>query len=158
MENISKHISYIEAIRSDTAKRLGMSNEPNAKQLYRMKLVAGHIFENAREHFEVPIYISSFFRSEALNEVLHGAISSQHMKGEAIDMDCDIYGGITNKELFDYIREELYFDQLIAENISEDGTGGWVHCSYKKEGNRNEALRMTKINGNSIYTNYEEVS
>jgi len=158
MERISKHISYEEAIRSDTAKRLGISNEPNAKQLYRMKLVAERIFESAREYFEVPIYVSSFIRSEALNEALHGAVGSQHMRGEAIDMDCDVFGGITNKELFDYIYNELYFDQLILEDVSEDGTGGWVHCSYKKEGNRNEVLRMTKINGKSIYTNYENIS
>lgn len=158
MERISKHISYTEAIRSDTAKRLGISNEPNAKQLYRMKLVAEHIFESAREHFEVPIYVSSFIRSEALNEALHGAVGSQHMRGEAIDMDCDIFGGITNKELFDYIYNELYFDQLILEDVSEDGTGGWVHCSYKKEGNRNQALIMTKIDGKPTYTNYENVS
>ena len=154
MEHISKHISYQEAIRSEVAKRLGISNEPNAKQLYRMKLVAEHIFENAREYFEVPIYVSSFIRSETLNEAIGGADNSQHMRGEAIDMDADVFGGITNKELFDYIREELYFDQLILEDVSEDGTGGWVHCSYKKEGNRNQVLVMTKINGKSIYNNY----
>lgn len=152
MENISPHISYSEGIRSEMAKRLGISNEPNAKQLYRMKIVAERIFESAREHFMVPVYVSSFFRSGALNEALKGATSSQHMKGEAIDLDCDVYGGVTNKELFDYINEQLYFDQLIAEDIGEDGTGGWVHCSYKKEGNRNEVLIMTKVDGKATYT------
>ena len=149
--SISKHISYAESIRSELAKRLNISNEPDAEQLARMKLVAERVFENAREHFGVPIYISSFFRSRALNKALKGAKGSQHMRGEAIDMDCDVYGGITNKELFDYINENCYFDQLILENVGEDGTGGWVHCSYKKEGNRNEVLIMTKINGKSTY-------
>jgi len=150
--SISKHISYAESIRSEQAKRLGISNEPDAGQLVRMKLVAERVFESAREYFNVPIYISSFFRSDALNEALNGAPRSQHKKGEAIDMDCDVYGEITNKELFDYINENCYFDQLILENVSEDGTGGWVHVSYKKEGNRNEVLVMTKIDGKSIYT------
>jgi len=154
MERISAHIAYSEGIRSELAKRLDISNEPDEQQLIRMKLVAERIFESAREHFDVPIYISSFFRSSALNRALKGAKGSQHManNGASIDMDCDVYGEITNKELFDYISEELYFDQLILENVGEDGTGGWVHCSYKKEGNRNEVLIMTKINGKSTYT------
>jgi len=152
MERISRHIAYSEGTRSELAKRLGISNEPNAKQLYRMKLVAERIFESAREHFMVPVYVSSFFRSSALNEALGGATSSQHMKGEAMDMDCDVYGGVTNKELFDYINEQLYFDQLILEDCGADGTGGWVHCSYKKEGNRNEVLIMTKVDGKATYT------
>ena len=152
MERISAHVAYSEGIRSELAKRLGIFNEPDEEQLVRMKLVAEKVFENAREYFEVPIYISSFFRSSALNEALGGAKGSQHLRGEAMDLDCDVYNEITNKELFDYIREELYFDQLIAENIGEDGTGGWVHCSYKKEGNRNEVLIMTKVEGKSTYT------
>ena len=152
MEKISAHIAYSEAIRSEQAKRENISNEPNAVQLACMKLVAERVFESAREHFDVPIYISSFFRSSALNKAIRGAKGSQHMKGEAMDLDCDVYGEITNKELFDYINENCYFDQLILENVGKDGTGGWVHCSYKKEGNRNEVLIMTKINGESTYT------
>ena len=152
MDKISKHIAYSEGIRSEIAKRENISNEPDVVQLACMKLIAETVFENAREYFEVPIYISSFFRSGALNKALKGAKGSQHMKGEAMDLDCDVYGEITNKELFEYIKENCYFDQLILENVGEDGTGGWVHVSYKKEGNRNEVLIMTKIDGKSTYT------
>jgi len=156
MEKISKHIAYSEGIRSELAKRLNISNEPDEEQLIRMKLVAEKVFEFVRGHFNVPIYISSFFRSSALNEALGGANDSQHManNGAAIDLDCDVYGKITNKELFDYIKDNLVFDQVIAESISEDGTGGWVHCSYKKENNRNQVLVMTKVNGEAIYEKY----
>jgi len=156
MEKISKHITYSEGIRSNLAKRLDISNEPNEDQLVRMKLVAEKVFEPAREHFDVPIYISSFFRSSALNKVLGGAKGSQHManNGAAIDLDCDVYGGITNKELFDYIKDNLIFDQVILEAVNDNGTGGWVHVSFKEQGNRNQVLKMTRINGKTTYEIY----
>ena len=154
---ISPHISYKEATRSDTAKRLGISNAPNEEHLVRMRLLAKKVFEPLRKHFNVPIYISSFFRSAALNKAIKGAKSSQHMKGEAMDIDADVYdgvmySGITNKYIFDYIKDNLELDQLILEDVSKEGTGGWVHVSYKRTGNRNQVLTMTKINGKATYT------
>jgi len=148
MKNISEHITYKEAIHSDTAKRLNIPNTPNEKQLASMEIVAKKVFEPLRIHFGVPIYISSFFRSIELNRKIKGAKGSKHLKGEAIDIDADVYGGVTNKEIFDYIKDNLGYDQVILENVGEDGTGGWVHVSYA---NRNEVLIMIKVNGKSTY-------
>ena len=77
-DNISKHITYDEATVSSKAKELNISNTPNSKQLANMKLLAENIFEKLRNHFNVPIYISSFFRSPKLNNKLKGSSTSQH--------------------------------------------------------------------------------
>ena len=155
--NISNHISYVEVTRSDMAKRLGISNIPSVEQLENIKILAEKVFEPIREHFNVPVYISSFFRSKELNKKLKGASSSQHLanNGAAMDIDADIFGGITNKEIFNYIKDHLGFDQLILENVSSDGTGGWIHCSYVDEDkNRNQVLIMTIKNGKKYYEKY----
>lgn len=155
--DISTHISYVEATRSDMAKRLNLDNTPNDTQLVCMKEVAEHIFEPLRTNFNTNIGISSFFRTKALNDAINGARTSQHMLGQAMDIDADIYGVITNKQIFDYIKDNLDFDQVIAENISADGTGGWVHCSYvSKEKNRHEKLTMKIKNGKQFYEIFRE--
>jgi hypothetical protein len=144
MDNISEHITYNEAIRSDTAKKFGIKNIPDDSQLHRMRLLAENVFEPLRKYFNVPVYISSFFRSAEINKKIKGAKSSQHILGEAIDLDADIFGGVTNREIFNYIKDNLEFDQLIDELIDDNGTGGWVHVSYKKDGNRKEILKAYK--------------
>ena len=82
--NISEHITYTEATRSDTAIKLGIDNTPNIDQLKSMKLAACRVFEPVRRHYGKPIRINSFFRSQELNKAIGGARNSQHMKGEAI--------------------------------------------------------------------------
>lgn len=156
MKQISDHITYAEAVHSDFAKRLGIANAPNEEQLVCMRKLAECVFEPLRNHFGVPIYISSFFRSAVLNKAIKGSASSLHMKGEAIDIDADVYGKVTNKKMFDYIKDNLEFDQLILENVGSDGTGGWVHVSYKNSGNRNQLLKMEIKNGKVTYTKYVE--
>lgn len=142
VNNISKYITYSEAIHSDTAKREGIANKPDKVQLQAMKLVAGMIFEPVRIHFGVPIYISSFFRSAELNKILKGSKTSDHVKGKAIDMDADRYGGVTNKEIFEYIKDNLEFDQLIWEYGTKDNPA-WVHCGYRtKDTNRNMIINF----------------
>ena len=151
MDSISKHITYAEAIRSDSAKRLGIDNTPNGGQIERMKTLAQKVYEPVREHFNVPIYISSFFRSEALNKAMKSAKASQHTTGEAMDIDADMYGGITNKDIFDYIKDNLEFDQCIWES-GDDNNPDWVHVSFTyKYPNRKQLLRMRKVNGKSVY-------
>ena len=111
---ISKHISYKEATQSQTAVRKGINNEPDAYQLQNMQVLAEKVFEPLREHFGVPIAINSFFRSQKLNKAIGGAAGSQHTQGRAIDID-DTLGGVSNKQMFDWIRENLDYDQLIWE-------------------------------------------
>ena len=134
MNQISKHISINEAIESPTALRMGIKNVPNELELEAMKYVAENLFEPIRKWYKKPIKINSFFRCAALNKAVKGSASSQHVKGEAIDISAG--NKIENKKIFDYIVSSgLDFDQCINEY---DFT--WVHISLKKSGNRKQVL------------------
>ena len=149
-DNISKHITYDEATVSSKAKELKINNDPNSKQLINMKLLAENIFEKVREHFDTPIYISSFFRSSKLNTKLKGSSTSQHCAnvGAAMDIDADVYKGVTNSEIFNYILNNLNFDQLIWE-FGNDENPDWVHVSYVSDIlNRKEVLKAYKDKNN----------
>jgi zinc D-Ala-D-Ala carboxypeptidase len=155
MEIISEHITYKEAVHSDTAKRLGLDNTPNGGQIERMKTLAIKVFEPLRNHVGVPIHIGSFFRSLALNTAIGGAKDSQHTTGEAMDIDAEKYGGTTNKELFEYIKDNLEFDQLIWE-FGTDTEPDWVHVSFTyKHPNRKEILKAVSSPYGTLYTPYK---
>ena len=153
---VSKNISYKEATRSDTAKRLGIDNTPNAEQFSNMIHVAENVFQPVREHFDAPIYVSSFFRSEALNKAIGGSSSSTHMKGEAMDLDADVYGKVSNGMIFHYIKDNLEFDQLIWE-FGSDNEPAWVHVSYVEDDNRGEVLRAVRTSKGVAYATYSPV-
>jgi len=150
MENISKNITYAEAIHSSTAKRKAIDNTPNQKELECMKLLAEKVFEPLRKWVGGPIKVNSFFRSVALNEAIGGAASSQHCKGQAIDID-DVYGVKSNAEMYNWIKENLDFDQMIWE-FGTDTQPNWVHISYvSKEDNRNKCLKAYKEHRQTKY-------
>lgn len=135
MNKLSKYLTYEEATKSPTAKRLGIENTPDAEQLENMKFVAKKIFDPCREHVMGPLMASSFFRSKELNDATPGSSpTSQHMTGEAIDIDCDAYGNGTNREVFDFIRDTLDFDQLILEYPDSEGKPSWIHVSARRLG------------------------
>ncbi len=149
--NISEHISMKEALRSNTAKRLGIDNMPDNDTLVTMQITAEHIFEPLRNKFNEPIYISSFYRSPELNKAIGGSSSSQHCKGEAIDID-DVYSKASNADFFNYIKDKLEFDQLIWE-FGNDENPAWVHVSYSLGKNRMRILKAIKENGRTKYIN-----
>ena len=150
MERISKHISYPEAIHSNTAKRKGIDNTPSQTQVDAMRLLAEKIFEPLREWVGGPIKVNSFFRSVTLNESIGGASSSQHCKGQAMDID-DVYGYKSNAEMYNWIKENLNFDQMIWE-FGTDMQPNWVHVSYvSEEDNRNKCLKAYKEHGKTKY-------
>ena len=147
---ISEHVSYKEGTFSITATRLGVDNTPNDEQLDNMELVAKEVFEPLRKWVSGPIKINSFFRGSELNKAIGGARKSQHMKGQAMDID-DNYGNATNAEMYHWIKENLDFDQLIWE-FGDDDNPNWVHVSYvSKEDNRNRCLKAYKEQGRSKY-------
>ena len=140
MEKISSHITYAESIHSNTAKRRGIDNTPNPTQVENMKLTAEKIFEPLREWVGGPIKINSFFRSEVLNEAIGGSTTSQHCKGQAFDID-DVYGKKSNAEMYNWIKENINFDQMIWE-FGTDMQPNWVHVSYvSEENNINKCLK-----------------
>ena len=149
---ISEHITYEEATHSYAAKRLGLKNNPSAQQKANMELLAKNVFEPLREWVGGAIKINSFYRSRKLNEAIGGSSSSQHCEGRAMDID-DVYGHKTNAEMFDYIKDNLDFDQLIWE-FGNKKNPDWIHVSYVDENtNRKNVLIAEKIDGITQYRN-----
>jgi len=147
---ISKHISYKEGVYSATALRRGIDNTPNDEQLDNMELIAEKIFEPLRAYVNGPIKINSFFRSAKLNTAIGGSKTSQHCKGQAMDID-DTFGKATNAEMYHFIKEHLDFDQMIWE-FGDDDNPNWVHVSYvSPEKNRKKCLKAYKENGRTKY-------
>ena len=147
---ISKYISHKEAIKSNTAKRLGIENEPNKEQLKNMKLLAEKVFEPLRLEVGGPIKVNSFFRSPELNKAIGGSSKSQHCHGQAIDID-DTFGVKSNAYMYYFIKSELEFDQMIWE-FGDNSNPDWVHVSYVSEQkNRNRCLKAYKENGKTKY-------
>ena len=146
---VSDNITYKEALRSNTAKRLGIENVPDEFTFETMQITAEHVFEPVRKHFNEPIYISSFYRCEELNKAIGGSSKSQHCKGDAIDID-DVYSKATNADFFNYIKDKLEFDQLIWE-FGDDESPDWVHVSYSLGNNRMRILKAIKENGRTKY-------
>ena len=150
MERISKHVSYKEGVRSNTATRLSLDNTPDSYQLSNMGILTDNIFEPLRKWVGGPIKINSFFRCENLNKAIGGSSRSQHCQGRAIDLD-DTFGHKTNAEMFQYIKENLNYDQIIWE-FGDDTNPDWVHVSYVSDNeNRGRALRAVKENGKTAY-------
>ena len=144
--NLSKHVTLAEFQNSDTATTHGINNKMNELQIASAKLLCENVFEPLRLYLNIPIRISSGFRSAQLNKMIKGSLTSQHTKGEAMDIKIDAKG-------FYFIKDKLEFDQLIWE-FGNDEQPSWVHVSYKKSGNRKQVLKATKRNGKTIYSNY----
>ena len=142
MQKISKHCSLHEAIQSQTATRRKIDNTPTEQHLKNMNLVAERCFEPIRTHFGVPLFISSFYRSKRLNQAIGGSKTSDHQYGLAIDIDADVFGGVTNAEIYEWAKVNLEYDQLIWEFGTEENPA-WVHISYRSPSqNRNQAFKI----------------
>lgn len=127
---------------------------PTPEHIENFKILAENVFEKVREHFKVPIHISSGYRSLELNRAIKGSSkTSQHMKGEAIDIDMDgSSDGVTNADIYNFIKDNLEYDQLIWE-FGTDNNPDWVHVSYSKNKNKKQRLKAVKINGKTSYVN-----
>ena len=150
MEKISKHISWHEGTYSRTGERRGLDNTPNEEQIKCMKEVAENLFEPLREWVGGPIKINSFFRGEPVNTAIGGSKYSQHMKGQAIDID-DTFSYKTNAEMYHYIKDNLDFDQLIWE-FGTDKNPNWLHISWvSHRPNRKKLTIAKKVGGKTKY-------
>lgn len=137
---LSKNLNLKEAIKSNTASRLGIDNTPEQWEINNLRAVAENVFQPIRDHFGVPIGVSSGYRCKKLNKAIGGSKYSQHMIGEALDLDADIYGKVTNAEIFNYIKDNLEWDQMIWE-FGDDEEPNWVHVSYKEAGNNRKQIK-----------------
>ena len=147
---ISKHISNKEGVYSRTALRRGIDNTPTEEHKVNMVELAENIFEPLRMYVGGPIKINSFYRSPKLNKAIGGSSKSQHCNGQAIDID-DTFGRMSNAEMYNFIKENLDFDQMIWE-FGNDSNPNWVHVSYvSPQDNRNRCLKAYKENGKTKY-------
>lgn len=152
---LSEHFDLNELTRSDYAKRNGINNLPNAEQTDNLRELCINVLEPIRKHFQIPILISSGFRSKELNSAIGGAKNSQHSSGQAVDIDHDLsVNVVSNRMIFDFIRKNLIFDQLIFELGTSDNPD-WVHVSYVAGNkNRNQVLRAIKHAGKTTYEKF----
>ena len=148
MVTLSKNFTLTEFTKSQTALRLGIDNTPSDEHLAAAKLLFENVVQPVRDHFG-PTVINSGYRGPALNEAIGGAATSQHCRGEAVDIECP---GVPNHEVAEWIENNLEYDQLILEfytlGISDSG---WVHVSYIPEGNRKQSLTAVKQDGKTVY-------
>lgn len=150
---LSNNLDLSEVTRSESAKRAGISNMPTPEHIENFKVLAEKVFQPIRDYFGVPIHISSGYRSKELNAKIGGSATSQHCKGEAIDIDMDgSNNNVTNADVFNFIKNSLEFDQLIWE-FGTDKNPDWVHVSYSKVKNRKQILKAVKSNGKTSYVN-----
>lgn len=153
---IGKYLTLEECCKSATAIRLGIDNKPNQQQIFALQALATNVYDKVCEKFLLKIPVTSAFRSKELNSAISGSsASSQHMRGEAMDLDLDgTINGVTNAQLFNYIRFNLDFDQLIWE-FGTDSNPDWVHVSYDVAGkNRKNVFKGFRANGRVHYKPY----
>jgi len=167
---LSNHLSVKEATYSATAIKYGMNNQPNIGQLEVLKAMALKVFEPCRKFVGGPLKVTSGYRSPELNKRIGGSLSSDHCIADhltaALDLDCDVFGGKTNAELFHYIKDKLEFKQLIwefgdapCENSKTSCCNpNWVHVSYSTNPNFNkrEVLIAKRKGGRTVYEYYKD--
>jgi len=145
---MSRNFSLQELIKSDTAIRKGIDNNPNADQIEKLKALCENILQPVRDHFG-RVKITSGFRSVQLCQAIGSSANSQHAKSEAADFECV---GVDNAELADWIHKNLEYDQLILEFYTpSEPNSGWIHCSYIPEGRRASYLWAYKSEGKTKY-------
>jgi zinc D-Ala-D-Ala carboxypeptidase len=143
--NLSAHVTLKEFQASGLATLRNLNNEMSESQIASAKLLCENVFEPLRLYLNTPIKISSGFRCLQVNRLIGGSATSQHTKGEAMDLQINAKG-------FNFIKDKLEFDQLIWE-FGNDEQPSWVHVSFSSR-NRKQVLKASKKNGKTIYTNF----
>ena len=151
---LSNNFSLNEMTKSQTATRKGISNNPSEDHMDNLKELCINVLQRVRDHFGRVVSISSGYRSPELCEAIGSSKTSQHAKGQAADFE--IFD-ISNQELVIWIDKNLDYDQMILEfwKGPDEPNSGWVHCSYKSEGNRKQLLRAYKDDGRTKYEEYK---
>lgn len=131
-----KYFTIAELCRSNTADRLGIKNQCRQEYVINLTALVDNVLDPLREYYGKPLAVSSGYRCPELNKAVKGSATSQHMSGQAADIDTG--DRQQNKLLFEYIRKNLPFDQLIDES-----NFAWVHVSFRVDGkNRHQTLKL----------------
>lgn len=132
-----KHFTIGELCRSETAERRGIKNEPTEEVARNLTALVDNVLDPLREWYGKPIRVNSGYRCAELNRAVGGVATSQHMKGEAADID--VNDTRENRRLFTWIEENCEFDQLLWEN-----GGAWIHVSYRRNGKNRQMVRSVR--------------
>ena len=145
---LSKNFTLKEFTKSQTAERRDIDNTPNDEHLENAEFLFGNVVQKVRDNFG-PTTINSGYRGPELNEAVGGSSKSQHCHGQAADIEVP---GVSNYEVAKWITQNCDFDQVILEFYTPGiPDSGWVHVSYKKEGNRKYILTAMKEDGKTVY-------
>ena len=138
---LTANITLDELTKSQVAERKGINNNPNPQQIENLKALATNILQPVRSHYDKPLIISSGFRCAQLCLEIGSSINSEHCadnKSAAADFEIP---GVDNKELAEWIKSNLEYNQLILEFYREgEPSSGWVHCSYSTDLNKKQSL------------------
>jgi zinc D-Ala-D-Ala carboxypeptidase len=136
---LSKHFTLEEMTKSMTATRKGINNIPGPGEIKSLGDLCYEVLEPLRAHFDLPVTITSGYRSEALCEAIGSKKTSQHAKGQAVDLEIP---SVPNIKVAYWLQNNVDFDQLIMEFYDkEDPAGGWIHISYhESDSNRKQIL------------------
>ncbi len=146
MTQLSPHFTLAELTRTGT----GLPNDPPAAVVEKLRALCVHVLEPVREHFKRPVKVNSGYRSPAVNAAVGSKSTSQHAKGEAADIEVP---GVSNTILARWIRDNLDFDQLIAEAVKpNDPAAGWVHVSWVAGSRRKQCLTATMGSHGMVYS------
>ena len=146
--NLSRNFTLQELIKSDTAIRKGIDNNPNADQIEKLKVLCERVLQPVRDHFG-RVKVTSGFRSPELCAAIGSSVNSQHAKAEAVDFECV---GVDNAEVADWVYTNCRTDQLILEFYTPgEPNSGWIHCSYTPDQPRKQFLHAYKSEGKTKY-------
>ena len=146
--NLSRNFTLLELIKSDTAIRKGINNNPSAGQIENLKLLCENILQPVRDHFG-RVKVTSGFRSEELCLAIGSSVNSQHAQGCAADFECI---GVDNAEVADWIKKNLQTDQLILEYYTPgEPNSGWIHCSWVPVNRREQFMLAYRSEGKTKY-------
>jgi len=150
--NLSKNVTLAEVTKNATASKFGIDNTPTPEHMENLKKVLLNVFEKVRECLGGnPIYISCGYRGAAVNAKTKGASkTSFHCSGKALDLDADVFGKVTNSQIFHYIKDNLEYAELIWE-YGTDQNPDWVHVAFEEGKNVKETLRCRSVNGKPKY-------
>jgi zinc D-Ala-D-Ala carboxypeptidase len=151
MTQLSTNFSLHELTKSETALRMGFDNTPGQAETENLRLLCEKVLQPVRDHFGKGVKVNSGFRSSATNQATGGSKSSDHVKGQAADIEIP---GVANVDLAQWIMDNLDYTQLILEFYTPGiPDSGWVHVSYDPNNLKKQELTATKVAGKTTYLN-----
>jgi len=149
MTQLTKNFSLAEMVKSETALRHGMENNPGPDELNNLLQLCANVLQPIRDHYQKGVKVNSGYRSPDVNAKVGGSRTSDHTRGMAADIEIP---GVPNAELATYIRDNLAYTQLILEFYTLGvPDSGWVHVSYDEQNLKKQVLTATRKDGKTVY-------